>query len=56
MEHLEYIKRDIKAVKKHITSAKNSNHIYLIPLLENKLEELKRMKFNCELKQFKDFI
>jgi len=56
MEHIEYIKKDIKALKYHIKQCKTDNTIYLIPVLKNQLEILERKRFECELKQFKDFI
>tara|TARA_R110000787_G_scaffold170399_3_gene283098 strand:- start:1077 stop:1247 length:171 start_codon:yes stop_codon:yes gene_type:complete len=55
MKEIDYIKRDIKALKKHLKNCITNNTMYLIPVLKNQLERLEQTKFNLEVEQYKDF-
>jgi len=48
MKEIDYIKRDIKALKKHLKNSIRDNTLYLIPVIKNQLERLKQTKFNLE--------
>ena len=55
MKEIDYIKRDIKTLKKHLKNCITNNTMYLIPVLKNQLERLEQTKFNLEVEQYKDF-
>tara|TARA_R110000744_G_scaffold204752_1_gene323563 strand:- start:1103 stop:1273 length:171 start_codon:yes stop_codon:yes gene_type:complete len=55
MKEIDYIKRDIKALKKHLKNSIRDNTLYLIPVIKNQLERLEQTKFNLEVEQYKDF-
>ena len=52
MKEIDYIKRDIKALKKHLKNCITNNTMYLIPVLKNQLERLEQTKFNLEFDKF----
>lgn len=56
MKHIDILKKDIKALKKHYKDCSTHNTIYLRPVLKNQIERLEKTMFNLEVQQFKDFI
>jgi len=55
MKEIDYIKRDINALKRHIKDCKTHNTLHLVPVLKNQLERLEIARFGLEVEQFKDF-
>tara|TARA_R110000824_G_scaffold400644_1_gene608627 strand:- start:3145 stop:3324 length:180 start_codon:yes stop_codon:yes gene_type:complete len=52
MKEIDYIKKDIKALKKHYKDCSTYNTIYLRPVLKKQIESLEQTRFNLEVKRF----
>ena len=56
MKEIDYIKKDIKALKKHLKDCKTMNTMHLVPVIEEQLSALEAKRFDLEIEQFKEFI
>jgi hypothetical protein len=45
MKEIDYIKKDIKALKKHYKDCSTYNTIYLRPVLKKQIESLEQTRF-----------